>query len=126
MYEYNAKLVRVIDGDTVDLDVDLGFHLTIRERFRLEGIDTPEIRGGTDETKAAARAAKTALETMLRVDPKALIVVQVSKQGSFRRWLGTLFVPNPDRTDPPPLTRPLLNVNTELVKMGFAKPYARR
>ena len=42
MYTYRAKLVKVVDGDTVDLDVDLGFHTTLRIRGRLIGVDTPE------------------------------------------------------------------------------------
>ncbi|GAG20500.1 unnamed protein product, partial [marine sediment metagenome] len=46
MYTYRAKLDRVVDGDTVDLFVDLGFNICIKDRFRLLGIDTPELRGG--------------------------------------------------------------------------------
>jgi len=42
MYHYSVKFVRAVDGDTVDLDVDLGFHIIVRDRFRLYGINTPE------------------------------------------------------------------------------------
>lgn len=42
MYHYSALIVRWIDGDTVDMDVDVGFHITVRERFRVLGVDTPE------------------------------------------------------------------------------------
>ena len=42
-YRYRAKLVRVVDGDTIDLDIDLGFYIRITERVRLEGVNTPEI-----------------------------------------------------------------------------------
>lgn len=45
MYEYNIKNIRVIDGDTVEGIVDLGFNISRKEIFRLKGIDTPEIRG---------------------------------------------------------------------------------
>jgi len=44
MYRYQAKLIRVVDGDTVDAEIDLGFNIYIRERIRLMGIDTPETR----------------------------------------------------------------------------------
>jgi len=44
MYEYKAKLDRVIDGDTIDCHIDLGFNVTLKERVRLKGIDTPETR----------------------------------------------------------------------------------
>lgn len=50
-----AKLVRVIDGDTVELDIDLGFSITIRERVRVLGINTPEMKGATRERGQAAR-----------------------------------------------------------------------
>lgn len=61
MYQYNATLVRVIDGDTVVLDVDLGFHTTRRETFRLHGINAPEMH--TSEGKAAKAAAEQWLLT---------------------------------------------------------------
>lgn len=51
MYQYHATLARVIDGDTFALDIDLGFHITVRETVRLFGIDCPEIR--TEEGKRA-------------------------------------------------------------------------
>lgn len=52
MYEYKAKLIKVVDGDTVDLNVDLGFYIFIQTRFRMAGINTPE-RGkpGWNEAK---------------------------------------------------------------------------
>jgi micrococcal nuclease len=55
MYNYNAKLVRVIDGDTIVLDVDLGFHVTMRETFRLFGVNAPE---NTGPTRAEGKAAR--------------------------------------------------------------------
>lgn len=59
MNEYRAKLVRVIDGDTVVLDVDLGFHVTMRETFRLVRVNCPEMSG---EEKGAGQAAKAFVE----------------------------------------------------------------
>ena len=53
MYQYKAKLVRCVDGDTADLAIDLGFYLTAKVRCRLIGVDTPE-RGKTDYKKATA------------------------------------------------------------------------
>ena len=44
MYEYKAKLIRVVDGDTIDAEIDLGFKIFIKERIRFAGIDTPESR----------------------------------------------------------------------------------
>lgn len=63
MYEYRATLDRVVDGDTVYLVVDLGFHIQVRMSFRLLGIDTPEVRG---EERPEGLVAKAALEAMLK------------------------------------------------------------
>ena len=57
MFEYTAIVVRIVDGDTVDLDVDLGFKTRRKDRFRLEGIDTPEVRTKDKIEKAAGLAA---------------------------------------------------------------------
>ena len=55
MYEYHCKIIKVIDGDTVDVDIDLGFGVWLKkERVRVNGIDTPEIRGKTPEEKELA------------------------------------------------------------------------
>lgn len=62
IYQYKATIVRVIDGDTLELDAQLGFHVTKRVRVRLRDIDAPEIRG---EERAAGRASKAALEVFL-------------------------------------------------------------
>lgn len=90
MWHYYATLVRVVDGDTVDLDVDLGFHIKIRERFRLTGIDAPEPRGAT---RVEGRAATAALKRLLE---GRQITVTSEKQGSFRRWLGSLMADDID------------------------------
>lgn len=50
MYRYRAKVKSVYDGDTCTVDIDLGFHITLRDiKVRLYGVDTPELRGGTKE-----------------------------------------------------------------------------
>ncbi len=55
MYEYRARIVRVIDGDTVEAEVDLGFHISSRMMLRLFGINTPEIKGSTKPAGLSAR-----------------------------------------------------------------------
>ena len=61
MYTYKAKLDRVVDGDTVDAHIDLGFDITIHKRIRLAGIDTPESRTRDLEEKARGLASKDKL-----------------------------------------------------------------
>ena len=65
MYEYKAKLDRVIDGDTIDVNMDLGFDITIKKRIRLTGIDSPESRTRDLEEKARGLAAKDRLKVIL-------------------------------------------------------------
>ena len=66
MYEYQCKVVKVVDGDTVDVDIDLGFGVWLRdERVRLYGIDTPESRTSDDIEKIYGFAAKEYLERYL-------------------------------------------------------------
>ena len=103
---YRAELVRVVDGDTVDLLIDLGFHLSTKQRVRLLGIDTPELRGGTEETKAAGqRARERVLEVLEGAEE---LSVQTEKTGKFGRWLGTIYADG-------------VNVNELLVKEGYAQ-----
>ena len=92
MYEYRVKVLKVIDGDTVDVDIDLGFGTWIRnERVRIMGIDTPESRTSNDIEKKFGLAAKTRLQELL--GETAILKTQVSKKGEdmkgkFGRILG--------------------------------------
>lgn len=90
MYEYEAHLVRVIDGDTVELRVDVGFHTYVQKKFRVLGVDTPELRGGTEETKAKAREARDYVIKKL-VNAVGL-VVRTQKPDSFGRWLADIEI----------------------------------
>ena len=92
MYEYNVKVVKVIDGDTVDVDIDLGFGVWIhKERVRLYGIDTPESRTRDKVEKKFGLAAKARLKELLGATP--ILKTQVGKggedmKGKFGRILG--------------------------------------
>ena len=69
MYEYRCKVIRVIDGDTVDVDIDLGFDIMLRdERVRIMGIDTPESRTRDKVEKKFGLASKARLKELV-VDP---------------------------------------------------------
>jgi micrococcal nuclease len=102
-YEYNARVVRWIDGDTVALDVDLGFRLRFQDHFRLDGIDTPE-RGKAGYASATARASQLAPEG-------TDLLIQTSKSDKYGRYLAVLW---PD-VGPP--------INMTLLEEGLAKPY---
>ena len=92
MYEYRCKVVHIVDGDTVDVDIDLGFGVWLRkERIRLFGIDTPESRTRDLEEKKYGLAAKKFLTEML--DDEGGIVLKTKKdaEGKFGRILGQLW-----------------------------------
>jgi micrococcal nuclease len=96
MYEYKVKVVRVIDGDTVDVDIDLGFGIWLRkERVRIMGIDTPESRTRDKVEKKFGLASKAKLKALLK--DGAILKTQVSKKGEdmkgkFGRILGDFIL----------------------------------
>ncbi len=90
MYKYNVNVVRVVDGDTVDVDIDLGFGVWLhKERVRLMGIDTPESRTRDLEEKFYGLEAKKFLNTLLLECPVTLVS---HEKGKFGRILGELFI----------------------------------
>ena len=97
MYEYKCKIIKVVDGDTVDVDLDLGFGVWLRnERVRIMGIDTPESRTSDKVEKVFGLAAKARLISLLGVD--AILETQVHKgenmKGKFGRILGNFMTMN--------------------------------
>jgi micrococcal nuclease len=92
MYEYRVEIVKVIDGDTVDVDIDLGFGVWLhKERVRLFGIDTPESRTRDLEEKKYGLAAKKFLTGMLDDDGGIILKTHKDKTGKFGRILGELW-----------------------------------
>ena len=90
MFEYNAMIVRVIDGDTVEADIDLGFYVTTRVKLRLDGIDTPEIfRPSNSEERNHGYDAKAHVERLVLNKP---CIVKTSKTGKYGRWIAGIVV----------------------------------
>ena len=91
MHEYSCVITRVVDGDTVDVDIDLGFGIWIhKERIRLYGIDTPESRTRDLEEKKYGFAAKDYLTGMLD-DTQIILKTHKDDKGKFGRILGELW-----------------------------------
>lgn len=90
MYTYKAKVLRVVDGDTIECDIDLGFHVTITKSVRLDGIDTPEknSRVVSEREKAAKATARTkfALE-----NKEVYIKTKLDRDDKYGRVLGYIF-----------------------------------
>ena len=91
MFEYNFKLVKVVDGDTIDVDIDLGFGVWLRnQRIRMMGIDTPESRTRDLEEKKFGLLAKDKLQTLL-ANGKVIKTFKDAK-GKFGRILADVIV----------------------------------
>jgi len=98
MYEYNSIIRYVVDGDTVDVDIDLGFGVWLRDqRVRLYGIDTPESRTRDLTEKLFGFAAKDFVKNYLPVGSKQILKTFIGKdgedmRGKFGRILGDFFI----------------------------------
>ena len=113
MYEYRTKVVRVVDGDTVDVDIDLGFGVWLRKaRVRLYGVDTPESRTRDKEEKKYGLAAKAFLKKSLGTNP--ILKTTKDGKGKFGRILGEFLVEHPEAT---------ININELLIDNHHAVRY---
>ena len=121
MYEYNAVVERVVDGDTIDVIIDLGFKTWKKVRVRMEGINTPESRPRDLEEKKRGLAAKDRLVEILELNNNKC-VLHVSGVGKFGRAIANVFVTSLSPThDDSSLT--LINVNQQLITEGHAVSY---
>ena len=121
MYEYNAVVDRVVDGDTIDVTIDLGFKVWKKMRVRMEGINTPESRTRDLEEKKRGLAAKDRLKEILLYNDNKCIL-KVSGVGKYGRALATVLV---DSLSPlngeDGIT--LIDVNKQLIEEGHAVEY---
>ena len=114
MYEYRVKNIsRVVDGDTIDVDIDLGFNISYSQRVRLAGIDTPESRTSDKFEKSLGLESKEYLKHKLK-DAK-VIVIKTEKPDSsekYGRILGWLYV-----------DENTVSVNDQMIEDGYAWGY---
>lgn len=96
MYEYKCNITRVVDGDTVDAEIDLGFDIVYKSRVRLYGIDTPESRTRDLDEKARGKlAGKFLSDSILHAD-NLIIQTKLDKKGKFGRVLGVIVADDVD------------------------------
>ena len=91
MFEYNAEVLRVVDGDTLDARIDLGFDVHVKKRIRLHGIDTWESRTRDAEEKKKGIAAKSRLVELLQADQGKFKLISYGV-GKFGRVLGDIEI----------------------------------
>jgi micrococcal nuclease len=111
MYEYNCTVERVVDGDTIDVTLDLGFDILHKCRVRLYGIDTPESRTRNLDEKARGKMAGSFLEEAIEDGEKVVIQTKLKdSKGKYGRVLGDVVVDD-------------ININQLMVKCHLAVAY---
>lgn len=112
LYNYKCKLIRVIDGDTIHADVDLGFHTWRKVNLRLADIDAPEIKTLDPEEKAQGLKSAHHLELkLLEESPEGIFYIQSKGVDSFGRSIATIFTEKGD------------DINTYLLEGGHAEKW---
>ena len=117
MYTYKIKLDRVVDGDTIDAEIDLGFDIKVKKRIRFMGVNAPESRTKDLEEKAKGLAAKDRVKQLLEGCEN--ITLKSHGVGKFGRCLGEIFLDMVDGQEKITLE----SLNELLIKEGHAKEY---
>lgn len=106
-YQYRGLTARVIDGDTYELDIDLGFRVSFTINGRLHGVDCPEL------STEAGKQAKAWVESILRPDgkPIQLVVVSYKDRQTFARWVVDIYLPDDVR------------LTDKIIEAGQGKPF---
>jgi micrococcal nuclease len=91
MYEYKCHVSRIIDGDSIEASIDLGFGIMFNSKVRLYGIDTPESRTRDEDEKVRGLLAKQYLESKINSAKQVIIQTEKDAKGKFGRVLGRLF-----------------------------------
>jgi micrococcal nuclease len=119
IYIYKAELIRVVDGDTVDLVIDLGFDTSRHERFRLYGIDAPELR--TEAGKEAKAWLWEALQPLEAIYVQTIQLSTKAKRDKYGRFLAVLYDELPTLI---PIAREPIHpasINARMITEGHAK-----
>jgi micrococcal nuclease len=121
IYIYKAELIRVVDGDTVDLIIDLGFDTSRKERFRLYGIDAPELR--TAAGKKAKAWLRDALQALEAIYVQTLQHKTKAKRDKYGRFLAVLYDDLGDIDANRPIKTPVspASINAQMITEGHAK-----
>ncbi|MAG27714.1 hypothetical protein CMI47_19455 [Candidatus Pacearchaeota archaeon] len=109
MYEYNAKLIRIVDGDTLDAMIDIGFDVWVKKRIRLAGINAPESRTRDLEEKKLGLKAKSRLAEVLDEANNEFRIISHGV-GKYGRCLGEIFIGD-------------VSVNSQLLEEGIVRKY---
>ena len=114
MYEYNVKKVtKIVDGDTIDVDIDLGFNISFSRRVRLAGIDTPESRTKDAREKALGLEVKNKVKVSMESAKKVVIKTELTDSTEkYGRILGWVYLDDSTKS-----------LNEQLIEEGYAWGY---
>jgi len=119
MYQYNVSVIKVVDGDTIDVDIDLGFGMTYKkQRVRLMGIDTPESRTRDLVEKKFGKASKKHLKHLLEQGERTSLISH--DKGKFGRILGEIYI---HFNEGHPVYETEVNVNQQMIDDHHAVDY---
>lgn len=90
LYTYKAKILEVVDGDTLDILIDLGFEVSYKTRIRLLGVDTPEIHSKNADIKKSGQISKKFVEEWVGRNPDVIVSTVKDKSEKYGRILATL------------------------------------
>ena len=110
MYEYSAEVLRWVDGDTLLVEVDVGFYIKREEKIRLARIDAPELRSSTPFQIRKARRAKSVVSRWCPVGSAVLIQTKKTKRDKYARYIAEVFFKQK-------------NISDYLLKQGVVKEY---
>lgn len=101
-YIYIPKSIRVVDGDTLDVVLDLGFSITVKVRLRLHGVDTPEIYGVKKESAEYARGKEASKRVQELLDDAQYVLIRTYKhiKEKYGRYLADVYMDHKDPDDP--------------------------
>ena len=122
MYEYNSRIIKVVDGDTVDVDIDLGFDIVLsNQRIRLAGIDTPESRTRDLEEKKFGLLAKEMVESYCPIGSTVTLRTSKDERGKFGRILGDFVIYEAETDSWTTLCKVLVNKHYAVAYEGQSK-----
>jgi len=110
LYNYKAIVKNVVDGDTIDVIIDLGFDSSLKQRLRLVGINAPELHSKVEEERTVANAAK---QYLIEILLDRYVIINTEKADAFGRYLATVYLDGE-------------NVNQHMIEKGLAIVYKRK
>ena len=113
MYEYKCNVTRIVDGDTIDVYINVGFYTMMRKRLRFLELDTEELRDSDSRRRELAKEAKARVEELLMNAEKIYVQTKMDATGKYGRLLAYVWYMNDDGVP--------INLNQQMMDEGYQK-----